>query len=235
MTEDVERLKAIRGAHRGVVTKLTRQAEEIFENEFITSDHYERLFVIHQQLSTKLETLNDYDQRILTVCDVINIENEIEESQQTMEQVMECKQKIHVKLKQRPSESNDNQNKSNTNQATSPRSKLPKLSLPKFRGDVMKWNAFWDSFQSAIHDNKNLSKVEKFNYLKSVLEGSAARAIAGLTLTASNYDSAVEILKDRFGKTQQIISAHMDELLKVSPCSNDRRAHTKSRVRWRHG
>ena len=100
MTEDVERLKAIRGAHRGVVTKLTRQAEEIFENEFITSDHYERLFVIHQQLSTKLETLNDYDQRILTVCDEINIENEIEESQQTVEKVMERNRKIDVKLKQ---------------------------------------------------------------------------------------------------------------------------------------
>ena len=170
MTKDVERLKAIRGAHQGVVTKLTRQAEEIFENELISNDHYGRLFVIHQQLSTKLETLNDYDQRILTVCDVINIENEIEESQQTVEKVMECKRKIDIKLKQRPSESNDSQNEGNTNQATSPRSKLPKLSLPKCRGDVMKWNAFWDSFQSAIHDNKNISKVDKFNYLQSVLE-----------------------------------------------------------------
>ena len=223
----MERLKAIRGAHRGAVTKLTRQAEEIFENEFISSDHYERLFVIHQQLSTKLETLNDYDQRILTVCDVINIENEIEESQQTVEKVMECKRKIDIKLKQQPRESNDNQNESNTNQGTSPKSKLPKLSLPKFRSDVTKCSAFWDSFQSAIHDNKNISKVDKFNYLKSVLAGSAARAIAGLTLTASNYDRAVEILKDRFGKTQQIISAHMDVLLKVSPCSNDRPAQLR--------
>ena len=227
MTKDVERLKAVRGAHRGVVTKLTGQAEEIFDNEFMTSDHYERLFVIHQQLSTKLETLNDYDQRILTVCDVINIENEIEESQQTVEEVMECKRKIDVKLKQRPSESNDNKNESNTNQATShpasrafrfkrgsarrvatsPRSKLPKLSLPKFRGDVTKWKTFQRSINSTISNQ--------------------ARAIAGLTLTASNYDSAVEILKDRFGKTQQIISAHMDELLKVSTCSNDRPAQLR--------
>ena len=103
MSEDMERLKAIRGAHQGVVTQLTRQAEEIFENKFITSNHYERLFVFHQQLSTKLETLNDYDQMILTVCDVINIKNEIEESQQTVEKVMECKRKIDIKLKQWPS------------------------------------------------------------------------------------------------------------------------------------
>ena len=97
------------------------------------------------------------------------------------------------------------------------------LSLPKFR-DVTKWSTFWDSFQSAIHDNREISKVDKFNYLNSVLEGAAARAIAGLTLTASNYDNAVEILQDRFGKPQQIISAHMDELIKLQPSHNDRPA-----------
>jgi len=30
--------------------------------------------VINQQLETKLSTLNEYDQKILTVCDVANIE-----------------------------------------------------------------------------------------------------------------------------------------------------------------
>ena len=64
--------------------------------------------------------------------------------------------------------------------------------------------------------------MDKFNYLNSVLEGPAARSIAGLTLTASNYENAVGILQDRFGKTQQIITAHMDELIKITPCHNDR-------------
>ena len=66
--------------------------------------------------------------------------------------------------------------------------------------------------------------MDKFNYLNSVLEGAAARAIAGLTLTASNYDNAVEILQDCFGKPQQIISAHMDEIIKLQPSHNDRPA-----------
>jgi DNA-binding transcriptional ArsR family regulator len=47
-----------------------------------------------------------------------------------------------------------------------------------------------------------------------LLEGNAARAIKGLTLTGANYDAAVKILQERFGKTQQSISAHMDEILK---------------------
>ena len=66
--------------------------------------------------------------------------------------------------------------------------------------------------------------MDKFNYLNSVLEGPAARSIAGLTLTASNYENAVEILQDRFGKPQQIVSAHMDELIKLQPSHNDRPA-----------
>jgi len=53
-------------------------------------------------------------------------------------------------------------------------------------------------------------------------EGSAARAIEGLTFTEANYGAAVEILQERFGRPQQIISAHMDQLLKVSPCTSDR-------------
>ena len=37
----------------------------------------------------------------------------------------------------------------------------------------------------------------------------------GLTLTEANYDTAVDLLKARFGKKQAIISAHMDELMKL--------------------
>ena len=77
------------------------------------------------------------------------------------------------------------------------RTRLPKLSLPKFRGDVTKWNTFWDSFQVAVHRNEGISNIDKFNYLNYVLEGVAARAIPGLTLTEVNYDAAVKLL--RFG------------------------------------
>ena len=41
-------------------------------------------------------------------------------------------------------------------------------------------------------------------------------------MSESNYQSAVEILHKRFGKTQQIISAHMDELVKLPTCTWDK-------------
>ena len=45
------------------------------------------------------------------------------------------------------------------------KAKLPKLILPRFRGDVTKWTSFWDSFKSAVHENEAISPIDKFNYL----------------------------------------------------------------------
>ena len=82
---------------------------------------------------------------------------------------------------------------------SAPGVKLPKLTIKKFSGDLTKWVTFWDSFESAIHLNRSLSDVDKFNYLR---ESTAADAIAGLSLTSANYAKAVDTLKKRFGNNQ---------------------------------
>ena len=48
---------------------------------------------------------------------------------------------------------------------TGTRPKLPKLHLPKFLGDITKFRTFWDSCESTIHRNPELSPIDKFNYL----------------------------------------------------------------------
>ena len=55
-----------------------------------------------------------------------------------------------------------------------------------------------------------------------MLDGAAARSIKGLTLTEANYDSAIKLLKQRFGKPKQTVAAHMDELIKIPVCINER-------------
>ena len=80
--------------------------------------------------------------------------------------------------------------------------KLPKLTLQRFTGDITKFCTFWEGLQSAAHNNPGLSCIDKFNYLKSILDGNAARAIQGLPLTEGNYEADVKILQERFGKNQ---------------------------------
>ena len=73
--------------------------------------------------------------------------------------------------------------------------KLPKIDLPKFAGEMTKFHSFWEGFKSSLDSNTGLSTIHKFNYLKALLEGSAARSIQGLALTESNYAAAIDILK----------------------------------------
>ena len=93
--------------------------------------------------------------------------------------------------------------------------RLLKLSIKKFNGNLTAWTTFWDSFESIIHLNPELTNIDKFNYLNSLLEQSAAESISGLRLTNANYEEAVAVLKKRYGNKQQIISTHMDALLNL--------------------
>ena len=47
------------------------------------------------------------------------------------------------------------------------------------------------------------------------MEGSAAEAISGLKITATNYDGAIAILQKHFGDKKQIIAKHMDTLINL--------------------
>ena len=68
----------------------------------------------------------------------------------------------------------------------------------------MKWPKFWDVFESSL-DKQNIAKVSKFSYLKGALQGAAFTAISGIVLTNENYDVAVTLLREKFGRPDSII------------------------------
>ena len=98
--------------------------------------------------------------------------------------------------------------------------RLPKISLPSFSGDILQWQSFWDSYESTKHSNVNLTDVQKFTYLKSQLEGSAASVIEGFVMTNAKYAGAIDLLKERFGQQQKITHEAMQALLKLPVPSN---------------
>ena len=98
---------------------------------------------------------------------------------------------------------------------------LPKINIKSFEGDPLEWLTFWDSFSAAIDKNLELSDVEKMNYLNGMLKGEAARTISGLPLTQENYRKATELLKQRFGKKQNLTNAYMESLSKIHGPSSD--------------
>lgn len=56
-----------------------------------------------------------------------------------------------------------------------------------------------------------------FNYFKSLLTDSAAKTISGLMLTLNDYKNVTEIINNRFGKKDLLISIHMNSLLSLVP------------------
>ena len=167
---------------------------------------------------------------MLELCELTEIEREIQESENIVSKILETKQQIEEVQKEVQVEtevnrtSNALETRSDRSSVTerrtfaTPRQVKPKLVLPKFRGDIATFSTFIDSFESAIDKNPELSVIDKFNYLSSLVEGPAARAIQGLTLSEANYEAAEEYLKQRYGRPQQVIPAHMDELLKIPSC-----------------
>ena len=64
-------------------------------------------------------------------------------------------------------------------------------------------------------------RVDKFSYLRGLLLEPARSAIAGFALTSVNYESAVELLKKRYGKKTAIQRALVNELLNARPVFNE--------------
>jgi hypothetical protein len=81
-TKNFERTEAIRRRHRGVVTKLTNEVSSYYSTEEkLPEATLYRLEIIDQNLEIKLRVLEELNQQVLGVCEVEEIETEIEEAE----------------------------------------------------------------------------------------------------------------------------------------------------------
>ena len=103
-----------------------------------------------------------------------------------------------------------------SNPSKTTRLKLSQLEPKLSDGNILNCQTFWDIFQSSINSNSSISPVDKFAYLQSLLSPSASEYISRLTTTAENYNEAVELLKQRYGNTQVLINAHMQQFVCLS-------------------
>ena len=72
---------------------------------------------------------------------------------------------------------------------------------------------------TSIHE-QNIPNVAKFSYLKNSLRAAAATAISGISVTNDNYEMVIGMLKDKFGKTEDIIAALYSRLQHLPQAMN---------------
>ena len=134
-----------------------------------------------------------------------------------MQQVMIGQQQ----MQQQQQQTSNTEQPSHRNASTGNSVRLPKFEIPSFSGEKLKWTEFWDSFEAAVHLNMSLSDVEKLNYLISKLKGEAKSSVSGILLSNENYQVAVELLKERYGDKQAVVTSHYTEMINLKQAPNN--------------
>ncbi|XP_055590512.1 uncharacterized protein LOC129742611 [Uranotaenia lowii] len=101
------------------------------------------------------------------------------------------------------------------------RVKLPDIKLPVFDGKLRDWIPFRDMFDSLIHNNHQLSDIDKFTYLRSAISGEVLQEISSIELSADNYQVACDMLEKRYEKKKLIVKAYLDPLFGIEPLKKE--------------
>ncbi|XP_066581625.1 uncharacterized protein [Prorops nasuta] len=99
--------------------------------------------------------------------------------------------------------------------------RLPVIDLPKFSGDYLEWNNFYETFSSIVHDKVYVSGRDKFHYLKSCLQGEAATVIKSLAITSENYEIAWDTLVARYTDKRMITDTFLDQISQAPTLRGD--------------
>ncbi len=182
--ESLPRLLARRQANRGVVTRVfaaieTFRDDEDLENKF-------KVPLIEAQLATldaKLADLDEIDHKIQNLTADDALENVISENERYLLQQQILKAEVVVYCDDirpiPPPSVEDSASVSSRSEyasilsarAPTRYSKLAKLDLPTFNGDIFQWRSFWDSFSSEVDIIPDMPAISKFNYLRAQLRG----------------------------------------------------------------
>ena len=226
MTEDVD-VKTVmsqRTLNRRQVTLNINQARTII-NSPRTDNYKSSLIGISELLRRKVDKLDELDTIIISKVEEDVMEKESNDANKYQMDGYQCLAEIDEALNKLdpphvPAAGSHRwtDNDADLFAARKQPIQLPKIIIPPFDGNPLHYQSFVDSFGSSIDTNQSLSNVEKFLYLKGFLKGKALSTIEGLSLTASNYDEAINLLKERFGDQKLLVATFFDELLKLPPC-----------------
>lgn len=117
---------------------------------------------------------------------------------------------------------------SNTPQANQPQVnqcnttvKLPQLQVPIFSGQIEDWPKFFGLYNSVIHKNVTLCKLEKMQYLISLVKGSALKLIENLHLSENNYEIAYNLLLSKYQNQRILANMYLKQLFEFKGIVSD--------------
>lgn len=102
-------------------------------------------------------------------------------------------------------------------ESTSSRIKLPRIQIDKFDGsNIKQWPMFYDMFTALIHKNRDLTDVERFQYLVSYLSRDALSVVKNLPLTSENYHIAYQALIARYQNKRVLVTSYWQSIMNAN-------------------
>ncbi|KAH7985666.1 hypothetical protein HPB49_026319 [Dermacentor silvarum] len=222
----MDRLKAKRSARRTQSTKIINEATTLLESGCNDRTAFSKVI---DKLVASRDELRKINAELEDVIPVEDLERENESAAHYDDQTLATLTRLRVRVEDlsvggtvlTPPSTTLNTPPTPTiaaSQSFGPR--LPTLTIKPFHGDVNQWTSFWEQFNGAVHANTTLRTTDKFHYLRNYLVGEAAAAIAGLPTTEACYESAIDLLEQRFGDRSRIVHHHFRALHELQPVTS---------------
>jgi hypothetical protein len=215
--EELKAAKRSRSAHRGQMTKQLEKANAIVLSDDTppSQNNLDILNATVKDISLRMSKVLTLDEKIVSLTPPTGFDAAFVDADDYSIYINEHSSKYQSFLDRSSTTPSADTSLISSHTSTARKVNLPKLSLTNFAGDILQWQGFKDSFDAAVHSDDSLGNIQKFQYLRKHVEGEAARAIEGLSLTNANYEDAIDILTKRYGQPHKVNSAYMTALWKL--------------------
>ena len=204
----MESLKKQRAVIKGSITKLHNwflankdKEQDLFQFK-IREDKLNSVFSEYEKVQGEIEVLDDTDLEM-------NDRNDVEQK------FYNTLAGIKRKIDEFNSKILISQQQIITPHLGSSAVQLPEITIQTFYGNFSEWNAFFQLFTTLIINNTSLNDLQRFIYLKSFLKGEPLRLINNIEVIDSNFQIAINTLKDRYENNARVISILIKRLLKT--------------------
>ena len=93
--------------------------------------------------------------------------------------------------------------------------------ITPFTGEKIEdWMEFWEDFQDSVHNDPDYSPIEKFKLLRFYVKEPAKNLIKGLSLTLDDYNTAIDVLQEKYGSKDLLLESLDQELFALKPAYN---------------
>ena len=86
----------------------------------------------------------------------------------------------------------------------------------------MHWATFWDRIYATIDCTAELAKIYKLEYLQNSLVREATETKVGPEISSKHYKEAIDLLEQRFGNKQMILSLHIENIIELPKINSNK-------------